>query len=202
MSIVKLFCFHLAHTFEACEVHTVWCRSASVIIPSPRVLALIKNNRGHGEHISEVTLFSRAKGVNRMFADIRPSVLFDKMAALWPRQSQLHINEFWNWQQRPTYVFSVMSLMEKAAVTGVKNLKWVTIFSEWAEVDPSQKKKLVNLKNSPNYLSQPVKLNQTAMNLWYERRQVTCSQLHLHKRTDAHKCWKIFLFTGSFKRLS
>lgn len=28
-----------------------------------------------------------------------------------------------NWQQRPTYVFSVISLMEKAAVTGVQNLK-------------------------------------------------------------------------------
>lgn len=109
------------------------------------MLALIKNNMGHGEHISDMTLFSRATGVNCMFADIQPSVLFDKMAALWPLQSQLHINEFWNWQQSPTYVFSVISLMEKAAVTGVKNPKWVTIFTEWAEVDPSQKK-LMNLK--------------------------------------------------------
>lgn len=199
MSVVTLLCFRLAHTFEECEVHTVQWRSASVIIPSLNVLALIKNNRGHGEHISDMTLFSRAKGVNHMFADIPPSVLFDKMAALWPLQSQLHINEFWNWQQRPTYVFSVISLMEKAAVTGVKNLKWVTIFSEWAEVDTSQKK----LVKFPELLitASEVKSNCNESAIGTETGNMcTVTSARTRGRTRAPK--EIFLFTGSFKRLS
>lgn len=71
-----------------------------------------------------------------VYTDTWRRVLFIKMAALRPPQFLLHTNEFFleiGNTKTNLCLLSYRPYVEMAAVAGLQNLKWVTIFSEWAK---------------------------------------------------------------------
>lgn len=110
---------------------------SAIALPNPHVLTLIEHNGGRSQHMLDMTDFCRAKGVFYWMHTCNHFTAFPCMywhmtgcavqqngcfvASTIPATYQEGFFPLRIWQQRPTFVSSVTSFMEKAAVYKVSN---------------------------------------------------------------------------------